>query len=71
MMPGGGTGSAPAPTLPLPLLFALTDPRVKDNSHNHMLKNRAFSFLSTDKAAEIQLGGYDPDSVEGRMFLTV
>ncbi len=27
--------------------------------------------MSTDKAAEIQLGGYDPDSVDGRMFLTV
>jgi hypothetical protein len=39
MMPGGD-GSTPAPTLPLPLLFALTDPRVKDNAHNHMLKNR-------------------------------
>eukprot|EP00282_Hemiselmis_andersenii_P034861 CAMPEP_0169453540 /NCGR_PEP_ID=MMETSP1042-20121227/14812_1 /TAXON_ID=464988 /ORGANISM="Hemiselmis andersenii, Strain CCMP1180" /LENGTH=571 /DNA_ID=CAMNT_0009565579 /DNA_START=32 /DNA_END=1747 /DNA_ORIENTATION=- len=69
MMPGGG-GDKPQPTLPLPLLFALTDPRVKDNAHNHMLKNRAFSFMSTDKDAEIQLGGYDPDAVDGRMFLT-
>lgn len=67
---GGGGGGAPAPTLPLPLLFAITDPRVKDNARNHMLKRRSFSFMSTDTSAEIQLGGYDPEAIEGRMFLT-
>jgi hypothetical protein len=55
----------PSPQLPLPLLFDLTDPRVKDNSKNHMLKKRAFSFFSTDDQAEIQLGGIDPDSIVG------
>jgi hypothetical protein len=72
MMPGGGggAGGAPAPTLPLPLLFAITDPRVKNNARNHMLKRRSFSFMSSDTSAEIQLGGYDPEAIEGRMFLT-
>eukprot|EP00286_Rhodomonas_abbreviata_P028232 CAMPEP_0181315084 /NCGR_PEP_ID=MMETSP1101-20121128/15175_1 /TAXON_ID=46948 /ORGANISM="Rhodomonas abbreviata, Strain Caron Lab Isolate" /LENGTH=528 /DNA_ID=CAMNT_0023422245 /DNA_START=168 /DNA_END=1754 /DNA_ORIENTATION=+ len=70
MMGGGGGGAGPSTTLPIPLLFALSDPSVKDNARNHMLERRAFSFMSTDTAAEIQLGGYDPDAVDGRMFLT-
>mmetsp|Transcript_44370 Transcript_44370/g.111080 ORF Transcript_44370/g.111080 Transcript_44370/m.111080 type:complete len:509 (+) Transcript_44370:11-1537(+) len=60
----------PTPQLPLPLLFDLTDPRVKDNEKNHMLKRRAFSFFSTDTQAEIQLGGIDPDSIVGEMQIT-
>jgi hypothetical protein len=60
----------PSPQLPLPLLFDLTDPRVKDNAKNHMLKRRAFSFFSTEDQAEIQLGGVDPASIEGEMQLT-
>eukprot|EP00802_Teleaulax_amphioxeia_P011055 Tamp_11085.p1 GENE.Tamp_11085~~Tamp_11085.p1 ORF type:complete len:525 (-),score=133.37 Tamp_11085:383-1957(-) len=60
----------PSPQLPLPLLFDLTDPRVKDNAKNHMLKKRAFSFFSTDDQAEIQLGGIDPDSIIGDFQLT-
>ncbi|EKX44705.1 hypothetical protein GUITHDRAFT_109483 [Guillardia theta CCMP2712] len=60
----------PSPQLPLPLLFDLTDPRVKDNAKNHMLRKRAFSFFSTDDQAEIQLGGVDPESIIGKMHLT-
>jgi len=60
----------PTPQLPLPLLFDLTDPRVKDNAKNHMLRKRAFSFFSTDDQAEIQLGGIDPASITGKMQLT-
>jgi len=64
----------------------MSDPLVRDGGkHNiKMLQRRAFSFLSTDcntshshtqsKArecqAEIQLGGYDPASVDGKMLLT-
>jgi len=69
MMAGGG-GDGPTVTLPLPLLFGLTDPAVKNSAKNHVLSRRAFSFMSTDNAAEIQLGGYDPAAVDGRMFLT-
>jgi len=57
----------PTPQLPLPLLFDLTDPRVKNNAKNHMLKRRAFSFFSTDDEAEIQLGGVDPASITGTL----
>jgi hypothetical protein len=69
-----------------PLLFAMSDPLVRDGGKDDikMLQRRAFSFLSTDcntshsnaevKArdckAEIQLGGYDPASVDGKMLLT-
>ncbi|KAJ1471545.1 hypothetical protein T484DRAFT_1843650 [Baffinella frigidus] len=105
MMGGGGGGGAPPVVLPLPLLFGLTDPTIKNSENNHVLSRRAFSFMSTDTAAEIQLGGpetrnaenkdpqlsrrafslmstdtadaaeiqpggYDPASVDGRMFLT-
>mmetsp|Transcript_47923 Transcript_47923/g.150321 ORF Transcript_47923/g.150321 Transcript_47923/m.150321 type:complete len:513 (+) Transcript_47923:337-1875(+) len=68
MMPRSGDGISAS--LPVPLLFALTDPTVKDNARNHVLERRAFSFLSTDSLAELQLGGYDPDAIDGRMFLT-
>ena len=37
--------------------------QVKNNARNHVLERRAFSFLSTDSLAELQLGGYDPDAV--------
>jgi hypothetical protein len=68
--PPGEMPGMPTPQLPLPLLFALTDRRVKENSKNHMLKRRAFSFFSTDDQAEIQLGGVDPASITGEMQLT-
>jgi len=85
-MMGGMGGQQPAATLPQPLLFAMSDPLKRNGGKNDikMLQRRAFSFLSTDcntthshaesKArdckAEIQLGGYDPASVEGKMLLT-
>ena len=83
---GGMGGSQPTATLPQPLLFAMTDPLRRNGGKAgiKMLQRRAFSFLSTDcntthshsqiKAreckAEIQLGGYDPASVQGKMLLT-
>mmetsp|Transcript_13271 Transcript_13271/g.30524 ORF Transcript_13271/g.30524 Transcript_13271/m.30524 type:complete len:585 (-) Transcript_13271:197-1951(-) len=84
MMSGGGAGQKPPATLPKPLLFALTDRTSRDNTRNKFLRRRAFSFLSTDCntshskeqspkrecKAEIQLGGYDPAAVSGKMFLT-
>ena len=83
---GGMGGSQPPATLPQPLLFAMSDPLKRNGGKAgiKMLQRRAFSFLSTDcntthshsqiKAreckAEIQLGGYDPASVQGKMLLT-
>jgi hypothetical protein len=44
----------------VPLLFALTDPKVQADSNNRLMHQRAFSFFSTEDSAEVQLGGYDP-----------
>ena len=50
-------------TLPMPLLWALTDPRnVESNAKG--LKRR-YSFFATRDHAEVQLGGFDPQSVKG------
>jgi len=62
--------SIPSKAVPPPLLFDLTDSRIKDNDMNRMLPRRAFSFLSTPHGAELQLGGYDPASVVGELFVT-
>ena len=58
--------SAEGKTLPMPLLWALTDPRnVESNAKG--LKRR-FSFFATRDHAEVQLGGFDPQSVKsGKM----
>lgn len=59
--PFAPAGSAATPvTLPVPLLFALTDPKVAADSNNRLMHQRAFSFFSTEDSAEVQLGGYDP-----------
>jgi len=64
----GSLGSQPQP---LPLLFILTGgaidhvPPVEPGSN--LLPVRAFSFHAKENAAELQLGGYDPASVEGTM----
>merc|ERR1711966_419841 len=69
IMPGMSPQGAPPADLPLPLLFALTAPG-SDDSNDNKVKRRAFSFFSTDKNAELHLGGYDPDAIEGQLFLT-
>jgi len=51
--------------LPRPILFALTD-QGASGSNTHNLP-RKFSFFSTDTEAEVQLGGYDPQSASGPM----
>jgi len=52
--------------LPTPVLFAMTDAENKDT--NAASLKRKFSFFSTDDAAEVQLGGYDPATVSGTMW---
>jgi hypothetical protein len=59
--PFAPSGAAAAPVvLPVPLLFALTDPKVQADANNRLMHQRAFSFFSTEDSAEVQLGGYDP-----------
>ena len=72
IMPGMSPSGAPPPTeLPDPLLFSLTKAATdQDSSEIHKLQTRAFSFMSTDKKAEIHLGGFDPDAIVGQLFLT-
>ena len=61
--------------LPRPVLWALTDKdpsnfyaaAVRDSNAQNL--HRKFSFFSTDDAAEVQLGGYDPATC-GEMFYT-
>merc|ERR1711939_893666 len=59
IMPGMSPSGAPPVTLPDPLLFSLTEAGA-DSAEIHKLSRRAFSFFSTDKKAEIHLGGFDP-----------
>ncbi|KAJ1480521.1 aspartic peptidase domain-containing protein [Baffinella frigidus] len=70
MMSGMSPAAAPPPaSLPMPLLFALTA-KGSDDANDNRVQRRAFSFLSSDKAAEIHLGGFDPEAIEGQLFLT-
>eukprot|EP00286_Rhodomonas_abbreviata_P021981 CAMPEP_0181308922 /NCGR_PEP_ID=MMETSP1101-20121128/11737_1 /TAXON_ID=46948 /ORGANISM="Rhodomonas abbreviata, Strain Caron Lab Isolate" /LENGTH=505 /DNA_ID=CAMNT_0023415369 /DNA_START=6 /DNA_END=1520 /DNA_ORIENTATION=- len=56
-------------TLPMPLLWALTDPRNVES--NAQALKRRYTFFATRDHAEVQLGGYDPQSVVGgQMHLT-
>ncbi len=50
-------------TLPMPLLWALTDPANTDSNANQL--QRKFTFFSSLDRAELQLGGYDPECVVG------
>jgi len=55
--------------LPMPLLWALTDPRNVES--NAQALSRRFTFFSSRDSAELQLGGYDPESVVGgQMHMT-
>lgn len=56
----------PGSNLPTPVLFAMTDAENKDTNAAQL--KRKFSFFSTDDAAEVQLGGYDPATVSGTMW---
>lgn len=69
IMPGMSPSGAPPVSLPDPLLFSLTEAGA-DSAEVHKLNRRAFSFFSTDKKAEIHLGGFDPDAIVGQLFLT-
>lgn len=54
--------------LPRPILWVLTDKDDRDSNTQNL--KRKFSFFSTDDAAELQLGGYDPDSCADSMHYT-
>eukprot|EP00286_Rhodomonas_abbreviata_P012883 CAMPEP_0181331768 /NCGR_PEP_ID=MMETSP1101-20121128/24703_1 /TAXON_ID=46948 /ORGANISM="Rhodomonas abbreviata, Strain Caron Lab Isolate" /LENGTH=563 /DNA_ID=CAMNT_0023441301 /DNA_START=30 /DNA_END=1721 /DNA_ORIENTATION=+ len=58
----------PGSDLPTPVLFAMTDAENKDTNAADL--RRKFSFFSTDDAAEVQLGGYDPQTAAGTMWYT-
>ena len=55
-------------TLPRPILWALTDKDTKDSNAKEL--HRKFSFFSTDETAEVQLGGYDPETCTDTMLYT-
>lgn len=69
IMPGMSPQGAPPAALPQPLLYSLTE-KGADSLLVHKLQRRAFSFFSTDKKAEIHLGGFDPNAIVGQLFLT-
>ena len=50
-------------TLPMPLLWALTDPQNSDSNAKRL--ERKFTFFSSEDSAELQLGGFDPECVVG------
>jgi hypothetical protein len=50
-------------TLPMPLLYALTDPRNVESNAAHL--KRKFTFFASKDGAELQLGGYDPEAIVG------
>lgn len=53
--------------LPRPLFYALTD-QEQNGREYHQVPTHKFAFLSTETAAELQLGGYDPRAITGSMF---
>jgi hypothetical protein len=56
--------------LPRPILWAMTDDKENRQDSNTQELHRKFSFFSTDTAAELQLGGYDPDTCDDTMYYT-
>lgn len=56
--------------LPRPILWALTDGKETRQDSNTQELHRKFSFFSTDTAAELQLGGYDPATCDDAMYYT-
>ena len=56
--------------LPRPILWALTDGKESRKDSNTQELHRKFSFFSTDTAAELQLGGYDPQTCADEMYYT-
>jgi hypothetical protein len=57
-------------TIPMPLLFQLSDKAKQNDTGAHVLESRVFAFLSTTTAGELQLGGVDPASIEGPLKYT-
>ena len=56
--------------LPRPILWALTDGKETRQDSNTQELHRKFSFFSTHTAAELQLGGYDPQTCDDTMYYT-
>ena len=60
--------------LPRPVLWSLTDKDPSDfyaaavRDSNAQKLHRKFSFFSTDDAAEVQLGGYDPATCQDMYY---
>lgn len=50
-------------SLPMPLLWALTDPQNTESNAKQL--QRKFTFFSSADSAELQLGGFDPECVVG------
>jgi hypothetical protein len=53
-------------SIPEPLLFAISD-ETGDPANQYILNRRIFTIVSTDEAAELHLGGFDPHSAVGPM----
>jgi hypothetical protein len=63
---GLGMPDAALASIPEPLFFALSD-ETGDPANQYILRRRIFTIVSTDGAAELHLGGYDPHSFTGDM----
>jgi hypothetical protein len=63
---GLGMPDAALASIPEPLLFAISD-ETGDPANQYILNRRIFTIVSTDEAAELHLGGFDPHSAVGPM----
>jgi len=59
---GLGMPDAALASIPEPLFFAISD-ETGDPANQYILNRRIFTLVSTDEAAELHLGGYDPHAV--------
>lgn len=59
---GLGMPDAALVSIPEPLFFAISD-ETGDPANQYILNRRIFTIVSTDTAAELHLGGYDPHAV--------
>lgn len=63
---GLGMPDAALASIPEPLFFAISD-ETGDPANQYILNRRIFTIVSTDTAAELHLGGYDPHAVTTEM----
>eukprot|EP00286_Rhodomonas_abbreviata_P009094 CAMPEP_0181317614 /NCGR_PEP_ID=MMETSP1101-20121128/16565_1 /TAXON_ID=46948 /ORGANISM="Rhodomonas abbreviata, Strain Caron Lab Isolate" /LENGTH=540 /DNA_ID=CAMNT_0023425025 /DNA_START=192 /DNA_END=1814 /DNA_ORIENTATION=+ len=63
---GLGMPDAALASIPEPLFFAISD-ETGDPANQYILNRRIFTIVSTDTAAELHLGGYDPHAVSSEM----